>query len=109
MSLRARQNKRLLLVVAAMSFGHREYGVNCTNLHVFCTLMLELESEIDMFSTCNGQTDIILFAYILRGSIFSKIVIPINVDKFKCRVFMTEMVECNVQRLSSVEYNGPSS
>ena len=49
------------------------------------------------------------------GYIFSKIVIPINVDpdinvdKFKCRVFMTEMVECNVQRLSSVEYNGPSS
>ena len=40
---------------------------------------------------------------------FSKIVIPVNVDKFKCRVFMTEMVECNVQRLSSVEYNGPSS
>ena len=43
------------------------------------------------------------------GYIFSKIVIPINVDKFKCRVFMTEIVECNVQRLSSVEYNGPSS
>ena len=105
MSLRARQNKRLLLVVAAMSFGHRECGVNCTNLHVFCTLMLELESEIDMCSTCNGQTDIIFFV----EYIFSKIVIPINVDKFKCRVFMTEMVECNVQRLSSVEYNGPSS
>ena len=43
------------------------------------------------------------------GYIFSKIVIPINVDKFKCRVSMTEMVEYNVPRLSSVEYNGPSS
>ena len=72
--------------------------------------MLELESGIDMCSTCNGNRQILYSMHIFFvGYIFSKIVIPINVDKFKCRVFMTEMVECNVQRLSSVEYNGPSS
>ena len=107
MSLRARQNKRLLLVVAAMSFGHRECGVKSTNLHVFCTLMLELESVIDMCSTWTDRYYILCIYSSLDT--FFQIVIPINVDKFKCRVFMTEMVECNVQRLSSVEYNGPSS
>ena len=80
MSLGAPQNKRLLFVVAAMSFGHKDCGVNCTNLHFFCTLMLELESQIDTCSTCNGQTDIIFFAYILRWIHFFK-----DSYAYKCR------------------------